>query len=289
MINIAKLLKDAPKGTKLYSPLFGEVKLDDAGGMIYVTTKYGSSKCFTETGCYYVDNETFSTECLLFPSKDCRTWEGWKPPVKPKFKVGDWVVYCGKIYQITNIGETLYTYTSLKTGSFFFNKIETTDNSGATRLWTIQDAKDGDVLALNGKPFIYSDKYEKNYCYIDNCGQFRVNFSLVLEGNCVHPATKEQRDLLFKKMREVGYTWDENKKELKKIPKHYDISNLKPFDKVLVRQNDSCTWGVSFFGRYSEMFMCCNNVCFKQCIPLNDDTKHLFGTTDMCDEQYINW
>lgn len=28
---------------------------------------------------------------------------------------------------------------------------------------------------------------------------------------------------------------------------------------------------------------------FTQCIPFNDDTKHLLGTTDPCDEMYINW
>ena len=78
-------------------------------------------------------------------------------------------------------------------------------------------------------------------------------------------------------------------KELELPKPHYDIANLKPFDKVLVRQNDSSTWGMSFFGRYSGMFMCCSNVWFERCIPFNDDTKHLLGTTDMCDEQYINW
>jgi hypothetical protein len=31
------------------------------------------------------------------------------------------------------------------------------------------------------------------------------------------PATKEQRDFLFKKMKESGYEWDAEKKELKKI------------------------------------------------------------------------
>ena len=80
-----------------------------------------------------------------------------------------------------------------------------------------------------------------------------------------------------------------NYKELELPKPHYDISNFKPFDRVLVRQDDSCTWGVSFFGRYGGMFMCCNNVCFIQCIPFNDDTKHLLGTTDMPDEMYINW
>lgn len=74
------------------------------------------------------------------------------------------------------------------------------------------------------------------------------------------------------------------------LPKpHYDISNFNPFDKVLVRQNDSSTWGVSFFGRFDGMFMCCTNVWFEQCIPFNEDTKHLLGTTDMPSEEYINW
>ena len=77
--------------------------------------------------------------------------------------------------------------------------------------------------------------------------------------------------------------------ELPLTKPHYNIANFKPFDKVLVRQNDSCTWGVSFFGRCSGgMFMCCPNVWFEQCIPF-EGNKHLLGTTDMCDERYINW
>ena len=77
-------------------------------------------------------------------------------------------------------------------------------------------------------------------------------------------------------------------KELELPKQHYDISNFKPFDKVLVRNDDSCTWGVSFFGRYAGMFLCCSNACFTQCIPF-EGNEHLLGTTDMCDEQYINW
>jgi hypothetical protein len=90
---------------------------------------------------------------------------------------------------------------------------------------------------------------------------------------------------------ESGRTiWFENQDLWHLVPKpHYDISKFNPFDKVLVRYDDSCTWGMSFFGRYDGMFICCSNICFTQCIPFNDDTKHLLGTTDMCDECYINW
>lgn len=93
MINIAELLKDAPKGMKLYSPLFGEVtfvRIDKQSGYpIDVTDCNGNGKSFTEFGVYFADHP--DAECLLFPSKDCRTWEGWKLPVEPKFKVGDWI------------------------------------------------------------------------------------------------------------------------------------------------------------------------------------------------------
>lgn len=42
----------------------------------------------------------------------------------------------------------------------------------------------------------------------------RNNWGLWDEKNCVHPATKKQRDLLFSKIKEEGYEWDANKKEI---------------------------------------------------------------------------
>ena len=161
---------------------------------------------------------------------------------------------------------------------------------------------DGDVLVttkIRSCPFIYRKTGYNNdlayyYAGIDGNGDFIegcLKRTLCHFGptSDVAPATKEQRELLFQKMKENGYEWDADKKELRKIQPHYDISNFNPFDKVLVRQDDSCTWGMSFFGRYAGMFLCCSNACFTQCIPFNDDTKHLLGTTDMCDEIFINW
>ena len=93
MINIAELLKDAPKGMKLYSPLFGEVEYSYVGGTnrrIWVCTKV-SMRMFSMYGryCFTYDEITKeSAECLLFPSKDCRTWEGWKVP-KPHYDIAN--------------------------------------------------------------------------------------------------------------------------------------------------------------------------------------------------------
>lgn len=301
MINIAELLKDAPKGMKLYSPLFGDVKLDNAGGMIYVTTKYGSSKCFTETGCYYVDNETFSTECLLFPSKDCRTWEGWKAPVEPKFKVGDWVVRGkGFVYEPSLITEIRdYYICELLNGERVTYTLN--DVHKNFHLWTIADAKDGDVLATDNSWSCIFKVFDgcafSSYCFMDSQRWFCESGSEVhtldssINGK-IHPATKEQRDLFFKKMREAGYQWDDEKKELLKIQPHYDIANFKPFDKVLGRNCcRSGVWRADYFShihKNGKLFVGIGYT-WEQCIPFNDDTKHLLGTTDICDEQYKNW
>lgn len=81
-------------------------------------------------------------------------------------------------------------------------------------------------------------------------------------------------------------------KELELPKTHYDISNFQPFDKVLVRFCDGANWCCALFSHYCTRGNChfvCSGGSVTQCIPFNDDTKHLLGTTDMCDEQYINW
>ena len=76
-INIAEVLKDKPKGTKLYSPIYGEVFLDSitTGCDICVRTKYNEYNYFFSDGRF-----ASGGDCLLFPSKDMRDWSkfAWK-------------------------------------------------------------------------------------------------------------------------------------------------------------------------------------------------------------------
>lgn len=75
-MNIAEILKDCPIGTKLYSPVFGEVELTkvdyDEEYSITCTTKNGVYGLFTRDGLLFFDYS--DTECMLFPSKDQRDW-----------------------------------------------------------------------------------------------------------------------------------------------------------------------------------------------------------------------
>lgn len=82
--NLAEILKDCPEGTKLYSPVFGEVEfesINDIIGPIVVTTNTGNAECFTADGKMYT---YYNGECLLFPSKEQRDWSKFNVE-KPKF------------------------------------------------------------------------------------------------------------------------------------------------------------------------------------------------------------
>lgn len=72
----------------------------------------------------------------------------------------------------------------------------------------------------------------------------------------------------------------------------FDPKTLKPFDKVLVR-DEGGVWDCDFFSYirnrdihhpYVTIASCCD-----LCIPYNDDTKHLVGTTDDAPEYYKHW
>lgn len=79
-IDLTKILKDCPKGTKFYSPLWGEVSferiLDIEVYTIEIDTASGSQH-LTKEGCY-VNRE--DAECILFPSKDQRDWRKFTAP-----------------------------------------------------------------------------------------------------------------------------------------------------------------------------------------------------------------
>lgn len=87
-IDLNKILKDCPKGTKLYSPLVGEVEferiLDDAYSVITLYNN-GLALSFTSEGLYY-DNAGEEAECLLFPSKNQRDWSKFTAPWYKKEK-----------------------------------------------------------------------------------------------------------------------------------------------------------------------------------------------------------
>ena len=96
------------------------------------------------------------------------------------------------------------------------------------------------------------------------------------ESECCLFPSKEQRD--WNKFTAPWY-----KKE------KFDPKTLKPFDKVLVRDGVSDMWDCSFFSLVVDdrvyPYVAISGI-YRNCIPYNDDTKHLVGTTDEAPEYY---
>ena len=100
------------------------------------------------------------------------------------------------------------------------------------------------------------------------------------DGECILFPSKCQRDW-------TKFTAPWYKKE------RFDPKTLKPFDKVLVRDSEVDTWECELLSRTDEnlihKFKCCGLVSYMYCIPYNDDTKHLVGTTEEAPEYYRYW
>lgn len=72
----------------------------------------------------------------------------------------------------------------------------------------------------------------------------------------------------------------------------FDPKTLKPFDKVLVKDDDTCNWRTDFYsnkGKSKKFPYMCVGVTCKYCIPYNNNTKHLVGTNDEAPEYYRYW
>lgn len=83
-LNLVEILKDCPKGTKLYSTVYGDVEfveINDIIGPIIVTTETGNTECFDADGKIFAQ---YNGECTLFPSREQRDWSKFQTK-KPKF------------------------------------------------------------------------------------------------------------------------------------------------------------------------------------------------------------
>ena len=72
----------------------------------------------------------------------------------------------------------------------------------------------------------------------------------------------------------------------------FDINTLKPFDRVLVRNDSSMGWEIEFWMAYKQTCKNWKYLClgayYEQCIPY-EGNEHLLLTKDMPDEYYITW
>ena len=113
----------------------------------------------------------------------------------------------------------------------------------------------------------YTDVYTKEGVYYKG------------KGECTLFPSKDQRD--WSKFTAPWY-----------MKEKFDPKTLHPFDRILVRDNNDETWSCNFFSHIREVVVykfTTITSSYKQCIPYNDDTKHLVGTTEEAPEYYKYW
>ena len=98
------------------------------------------------------------------------------------------------------------------------------------------------------------------------------------DGECILFPSKDQRD--WSKFERF---WDKPKVE------KFDPNTLQPFDRVLVRCSNNLNWQIGLFGYKYERCIFSNGTIYYQCIPYNEETKHLIGTSNDCPEYYKWW
>lgn len=198
-------------------------------------------------GCYLKNATQTSTWSKKEEKVDNQNCVKSVDDIKPKFKVGDWISNDMCDVHIASIENGMYYFDEGDGLSIVF-----VDEH--YHLWTIEDAMDGDVLccesgwtcifkALNSDNISFS-----SYCFMDNTGWFcetgseshtlEKAFIKAYNGE-IYPATKEQRDILFQKMKKEGYVWDSQEKELRKVEQNptewsdEDERNMQNIDAVL--------------------------------------------------------
>lgn len=124
--------------------------------------------------------------------------------------------------------------------------------------------KDGDERAFYYAFYNADDKYT-----LDEYGNTKVHYSLRL-------ATDSEKQQLFDALSKKGKRWDAEKKKIVDLKQKVE---LKPFDKVLVRDDKEDQWSANIFSyQVRDMFHCLGEGYWRYCIPY-EGNEHLLGTT----------
>lgn len=272
-INVAAILKDKPKGTKLYADAFGELSIEDiyTGDKedkdelgITLLSSVGDELVFYNDGRY-----TTQGESILVPSKEMRNWG------KFAWKKGDVLVnsrglkilfdrwandnYTSFYAKTSNLVEdgfldtNLHTLASEEEAKSFIKCIEEKLggklNSETLEVEKAQpEFKDGDIVHdVHGyNTYIikeFSNKHIKIYAGLSKqygAISHKIGISSIFH---LRLATEKEKQQLFSALAKEGKAWDSEKKQI--VDLETKVDELKPFDKVLVRNDKEDQWSAN--------------------------------------------
>ena len=328
-LNIANILKDKPSGTKLYADAFGELKLVkvDKVDTIYTRTKEGMLYSFYNDGKYDKNGEPILVPSKEMRDWNKFAWKKGDVLVSNDYGTEvifyDWyddtyTNFYGKHYLNSEDKNNIkYNDTFLcTTGRYsledkdaaqtYINTIEER-LGGKLNRETLEiekqtEFKDGDIVVTDAVPDMCYSKcifilkgdlnaceYHANSYIFYNINNNHISFNIVdrtIKDRNIHLATAEERLKLFDALTKEGKYWDAKKKEVVDLKPKIE---LKPFDKVLVRDGKDEIWEPAFFFRNRPelnvyKYQTVGGKLRVYCIPFNEETAKLIGTSNDWEE-----
>ena len=281
-INIAEILKDKKNGLRLYSPIFGECAFcyvrEDTND-ICVKKHNGVKEFFDSKGLYYNTGEV-----MLFPSKEMRDWRKflWKKGDVLVNEDGDahvifegfdddtYETFNGNYYLENNVGIVSFVEHE---GNFLTSEFDKANKENAQEyISTIEEClggklnretleiektqpefKDGDIVVYGKSVAICRRIYKHTLSfYISLNEMVGLLFADDVESSEEYRfATEAEKQQLFSALEKEGKAWDSDKKAIVDLKPKVE---LKPFDKVLVRDGKDEIWEPAFFFRNLSQF-----------------------------------
>lgn len=313
-INIAKILKDKPRGTKLYSSACGKCELKEADDKIFKVSFYSSKSgfmiggegTFDKNGNLYDDGE-----CIVFPSKEMRDWSkfAWKRGdvlisdcgfvcIFKEWASDDYTRFNGCYFDgMPNAETAKYSKLDNNTAYGYIREIENRCG-GKLNIETLKiekqtEFKDGDVVVTDAVPSLCYSKcifiLKGDFNTGESCANSYIFYNIDNNDFCfdvldteirdrnIHLATEEEKLILFDALAKKGKAWDAEKKQIVDLKSNVE---LKPFDKVLVRNDNIQKWEADLFGfkNVTGHYHCVGGT-WLQCISYIGN-EHLLGTTN---------
>ena len=318
-INIAEILNGKSNGIRLYSPIFGECTfccVSEDTNDICVKKHNGEKALFDSKGLYYNTGEVmlFPSKQMrdwrkFFKKGDVLVcYEGKNPyyTIFDGFENNTYQTFNGKFaydsyedkwYQNEcNLSTTTFHKLSLADSEIYITKIEERF-FGKMNLETLEiekhtEFKDGDVVFVRLKRFCFIEifnYFKGDYLYdhaslstkthtIDICGKYPIYKDEIVEIRIANDSEKKQ---LFEALSKENKVWNAEKKQV--VDLKIKWITPKPFDRVITRNAYDDIWTANIF---SHMNSCGEYVTigcaggYHYCLPYNDETAHLLGTTD---------
>ena len=314
-INIAEILKDKAEGTKLYSPICGECKLsyvESAKSEPQISTESDAFGVFH----FWDDGKAYNEgECLLFPSYKMRDWAkfAWKRGyalscgvdnlcIFEKWANKEYTEFYAKFVTPNYSGNTFKTEkwskeTNEAVIKQYISNIEEF-KGGKLNLTTLEiektqpEFKDGDIVIYGKSVAICRKFYKHTLCfYVSLNDMFGLLFNDEVESSEEYRfATEEEKQQLFSALEKEGKAWDSDKKAIVDLKPKFEF---KPMDLCLMKyigQYNNRGWElcqyaytehrVSSSGEQRDFYHSVGGEIYAECIPYNEDTKHLLGTRD---------